>query len=186
MARYINVGFFRITRFFLNDMEQQISFETVETDIPCSQKRIVALWYADVEQLDIEDTELFSGIAILFTSYDISGALHYYVSLFNRAGVLCHTWQCEPDNIRLTSANQIEKEIFTSFKAQNVVFQPVLRSSYRYQGILKKLPLQMAIDDKTPCVGDFQTQLFVSSSAKKGIKLSAADRTVLKNIVALF
>ncbi len=168
------------------DMNPQISFDAIETDIPCSQKRIVALWYADVDHMDIDDKELFTGIAILFASYDISAALHYYVSLFNKSGVLCHTWKCQPDHIRVTSANQVEQEIIHSFKKQNVVFYPVLHSSHRYQGILKKLPLQMAIDDKTPCVGDIQTQLFQTSSAKHGVKLSAADRTVFKNIVALF
>ncbi len=162
-----------------------IKFGVVQVPLPVSQNRVVALWYADVDKMILDDAmPPFTGAAALYALFDISGTMSYFVSLYDMQSKLFHTWMCEPNEIPLDQAMQFEAKIIESFSHQDIHFTPVLQATPTYMTILKKLPLTRVLDDKTPCVGDFKLSDF--NSMGTGLKLSPADRNTFKALVARF
>ena len=164
-------------------MSEEIGFEVVKGNVQASMKRVVALWYADVDRISLDGVSQFTGAAVFYSIFDMGGVVQYYVSLYEMNGNLFVTWRYKPGNVKVSKCNEVEEEIMKALRGNGIMFQPVLQSTATYRSILKKLPLVMAIDDKTPCVGEFQ---FDQKKETGGVVLSATDRDTLKHAVALF
>ena len=98
-------------------------------------------------------------------------------------GNIFQTWLCAPENVKLSEASKTENSILDFLKKQNVIMMPVLQATATYKVILKKLPLLMLLEDKTPYVGEFNLETLNNPN---GLSLSSADRTTLKSVVTLF
>jgi len=158
-------------------------FDAIEGMVQASINRVVALWYGDVDRIALDGVKEFTGAAAYYSVYDLTGLSQYYLTLFQMNGKIFHTWRLTPGNVKSSSCLDTEKTVLNLLKQQGIVVMPVLPSTATYQAILKKLPLIMAMDDKTPCVGDFQIQALAGQS---GVKLSANDRNVIKSVLTLF
>lgn len=162
-------------------MNSSLTFDIANTPLPATRTRVVALWYGDVDRIQIDDSNKpFTGGAALFGIYNTAGAYDYYMSLFDTMGVLLHTWACEPKNISITESARFEVKLLEALKAQDIVVTPVFQSMKSFDLILEKLPLLKDVNNNNTMVGDFNPS---NVSASAGTKLNPADRNLLKSIV---
>lgn len=165
-------------------MNNEISFSSAKTPINATDNRIVALWYADVDRIVLDGSmPPFTGAAVLYAVFDIAGYLQYYVSLYDIKGSIFHTWKCEPGNVSLTLSTAFETNVTHYFKQMGISFSTVTKTMTTYDTILKKLPLTRVLDDKTPCVGEFDVNAF---AANNGTKLSAESKNAIKAFITMF
>ncbi len=158
-------------------------FDAIDSVVQASMNRVVALWYGDVDRISLDGVKEFTGASAFYSVYDLTGLSQYYLTLFQMNGKIFHTWRLTPGNVKQSACLETEKNVLNLLKQQGIVLMPVLPSTATYQAILKKLPLLIAMDDKTPCVGDFQIQALTEQS---GVTLSANDRNALKSFLTIF
>ncbi|MCL2326543.1 MAG: hypothetical protein FWC40_08640 [Proteobacteria bacterium] len=159
----------------------QIAFHLQTLSIPTTAKRLVSLWFGDVDRIQLMSGTAFTGSATLCAVYALSGRMQYYLVFLSLANRPAEIWRCGPEEIKSSEACAFEIEILAHLRHQGIVLAPTLQSSPSYRQILKNLPFSFGHDDNTHPAG-----LFDPPGAPQEKRLSASDKNDLKALLTFF
>ena len=157
-----------------------ITFKPLNHPIGASRKRIVSLWFADVDRLQLlNNTEKFTGSAILATVLTLAGVYQYYVVFQSLSQHTAEIWAVSPDNVRVTDAPAFEKELLETLNMRGISLEPLFADSANYAVILSHLPVAYDDENETAPVGLFA----VSQMTKTTASLDNEDKNALKQLL---
>ena len=132
-----------------------ITFKPINQPIPASRKRVVSLWFGDVDRLSLLNTATFTGAAILVTVLTLSGNYQYYVVFQSLSQQIVETWAVTPGEVRLTEAPAFEKELISNLKLRGISISPLMADSSNYSVTLSHIPVAYDDENETAPAGIF-------------------------------
>lgn len=114
--------------------------------VEASRRRVISLWYGDVDRVAIKSNPQFTGAAVLATIFTLSGHLQYHVIFISLMHKIIETWRVEPAKIPLSEAPNFEKEILSSLNSHGIELATLPAEHPMFNKILTILP--MAFDDQ--------------------------------------
>ena len=159
-----------------------ISFQLLNGAIPSSRKRIISLWFGDVDRVKLQNTPSFTGSAILATVSAISGSFQYYLAFWSLSQKPVEIWTTQPEKVSVSDAPAFEKDLFISLKSRGIELASLSPNSPSFSKSLARLPIAFKDENETVPAGLFvpPTQSTASHSA-----LSDDDRALLIHLLSL-
>ena len=84
--------------------------------IDASKRRVTALWFGDVERIELTDGSPLTGTAVMVAIYTLSGFYQYYVVLYALSNRIVEIWKIAAENIPITSAPECEFGLFRALR----------------------------------------------------------------------
>ena len=141
-----------------------ITFKPINHPIPASRKRVVSMWFGDVDRLSLLNTASFTGAAILVAILSLSGTYQYYVVFQSLSQQASEIWAVTPADVKLTDAPAFEKELLSNLNLRGISLAPLLADSTNYSISLSHIPVAYDDENETAPAG-----LFSTSDASKSI-----------------
>ena len=158
-----------------------ISFQKLSSPIPASRRRIISLWFGDVDRIQLFTTQNFTGSAILATVYALTGTFQYYLVFLSLSQKIVETWTTEPEKIALSETSNFEKNLIAELKNKGIGLSAIQPSTQMFNKTLSKLPMAYNDDNDTMPAGIFDPKPITSSSSTS---LSKEDRNTLLNLLS--
>ena len=156
-----------------------ISFKPINQPIPSSRKRVVSLWFGDVDRLTLLNTDKFTGAAILATILTLSGTYQYYVVFQALSQNIAEIWAVSPSDIKISAASEFEKELLTTLNMRNISLAPLMADTSNYALTLSHLPVAYDDENETAPASIFNT----ADAGKNIAMLDATDKLNLKQLL---
>lgn len=145
--------------------------------IDASKRRVTALWFGDVERIELTDGSPLTGTAVMVAIYTLSGFYQYYVVLYALSNRIVEIWKIAAENIPITSAPECEFGLFRALRNKNIDLTQVPVDSPQFIKLLSRLPLAFDDDNTTQpnaqifmAPGAENTGVVVSDDEKKAIR----------------
>lgn len=151
-------------------------FTSDNTPIQASRKRVVALYKAVVDRIDLKSTSRFSGFAVLVTVFTVSANYQYHLVFMDNTFKPVEIWHFDVPLVSHSGVQEIEKDIVSTGRQLGIMFVPLVPGNVEFQTTLAKLPMAFDDDNATPMTG-FCIGHPVSSSAGRPRNV-ASDGTV--------
>ena len=156
-----------------------ISFKPINQPIPSSRKRVVSLWFGDVDRLTLLNTDQFTGAAILAAILTLSGTYQYYVVFQALSQNIAEIWAVSPSDTKISAAPEFEKELLTTLNMRNITLAPLMADTTNYSLTLSHLPVAYDDENETAPAGLFNT----ADSTKNIAMLDATEKLNLTQLL---
>lgn len=157
-----------------------ITFHQINNAIPASRRRIVSLWFGDVDRIKLKNTSSFTGSAILATVYAVSGSFQYYLVFWSLAQKPIEVWTTDPEKVSVSEAPSFEKELFASLRSMGIELAAISPNSPSFSKSLVRIPVAYNDENDTMPAGLFAPPSQTSSSSA----MSGEDRNKLLKLIA--
>jgi hypothetical protein len=159
-----------------------ISFQLLNGAIPSSRKRIISLWFGDVDRIKLQNTPSFTGSAILATVYTVAGNFQYYLVFWSLSQKAIEIWTTQPDKISVSDAPAFEKDLFISLKSRGIELASLSPGSPSFSKSIVRLPIAFKDENETMPAGLFAPP---TQSDSPRPALSDDDRALLIHLLSL-
>ena len=158
-----------------------ITFQLLHNAIPASRKRIISLWFGDVDRITLKNMQSFTGSAILATVYAVSGSFQYYLIFWSLNQKPVEIWTTEPEIVAVSEAPAFEQDLFSALKQMGIELAAIPSNSPSFNKSLIRIPVAYNDDNETMPAG-----LFSTPTQLPGPKLSLPndDRNKLLKLLA--
>ena len=158
-----------------------VTFQQLHNPIPASRRRIISLWFGDVDRIALKTTPSFTGSALLATVYAISGTFQYYIIFLSLNQKPIEIWTTEPEKVAVSEAPTFETELLKSLKFMGIEVTALPPNSPAFSKSLVKIPVAYNDENDTMPAGLFTPS---TMSSAKNTSLSDEDRNKLLKLLA--
>ena len=158
-----------------------ITFHQINNAIPASRRRIVSLWFGDVDRITLKNTPSFTGSAILATVYAVSGSFQYYLVFWSLAQKPLEIWTTDPEKVSVSEAPNFEKELFASLRSMGIELAAISPNSPSFSKSLIRIPVAYNDENDTMPAGLFAPP---SQPSAPHSAMSDEDRNRLLKLIA--
>ena len=156
-----------------------IAFKPINQPIPSSRKRVVSLWFGDVDRLTLLNTDKFTGAAILAAILTLSGTYQYYVVFQALSQHIAEIWTVSPDNVKITDAPAFEKELLANLNSRGISLAPLISGTPNHSLTLSHLPVAFDDENEIAPAGIFNA----AESSKSIAALDTNEKMTLRQLL---
>lgn len=155
-------------------------FSKYNGKIDASKRRVTAMWFGDVDCIELLDGSTFTGTAVMTTIYTLSGFYQYYVIFYSLSNRIVEIWKVSAENIPITSASECEFGVIRVLQNKNIELTQVPADSPHFNKLLMRLPLSFDDDNSTQP----NANLYAAPGAQKmGISLSKEEIGLIRRLI---
>ena len=159
-------------------------FVRTSLKLEASRRRIVSIWFGNVDHIAIQSDPNFSGVAVLTTLFTLSGHYQYNLLFMSMSHRFIETWRIDPAKIPISDAAMFEKQIFEMLQDHAIDLSRLPPDSPQYHRILSMLPMAFDDENQTSPAGIFDVSNLQPMGGASA--LTPEEIQTLRSVLRLF
>lgn len=148
--------------------------------IDASKRRVTALWFGDIDRVQLSDGNPLTGTAVMTAIYTLSGFYQYYVIFYALSNRVAEIWSIAAENIPISSASECEFGLFRALRNKGIELAAVPADSPQFLKLLARLPLAFDDDNSTRP----NAKLFLApGAANNASPVSEEEKTAIRKFL---